>query len=96
MMVKSIDNKLRFTATLLLCVLLQACGEPPTPPEEAIREWVATGQQLAEDKDRRSLMDMISPSYTDGRGNKQADIENMFRLYFRRQSNIKLLTKIKY
>jgi len=94
MKLRSIDIKVRLLAAALLCLGLQACGEPPTPPEQAIREWVAEGQRLAEDKDRKALMDMISESYTDARGNKQEDIENMFRLYFLRQNNIQLLTKI--
>jgi hypothetical protein len=85
---------MRLISILLLCACLQACGEPPTPPEEAIRQWVADGQLLAEDKDRNALVDMISPTYTDGRGNKRDDIENMFRVYFLRQHNIELLTKI--
>ena len=94
MKLRSIDIEVRLLAAALLCLGLQACGEPPTPPEQAIREWVAEGQRLAEDKDRKALMDMISESYTDARGNKQEDIENMFRLYFLRQNNIQLLTKI--
>ena len=94
MKLRSIDIKVRLLATVLLCLGLQACGEPPTPPEQAIREWVAEGQRLAEEKDRRGLMDLISPSYTDARGNEQEDIENMFRVYFLRQNNIQLLTKI--
>lgn len=90
----SIDNNVRALAAALLCLGLQACGEPPPPPEQAIREWVADGQRLAEDKDRNALIDMISPSYTDARGNERQDIENMLRLYFLRQNNIQLLTRI--
>lgn len=78
----------------LLCGGLMACSDPPTPPEEAIRAWVAEGQRLAQDKDRNGLMDMISPAYTDSRGNERDDIENMFRVYFFRQNSIKLLTSI--
>lgn len=78
----------------LLCGSLIACGGATTPPEEAVRAWVAEGQQRAEEKDRRGMMALISPSYSDARGNKRGDVENMFRAYFLRQNNIKLLTKI--
>jgi len=40
------------------------------------------------------MMALISPSYSDARGNERDDVENMFRAYFLRQNNIKLLTKI--
>jgi len=79
---------------LLLCSGLQACGDPPSPPEEAIRTWVSQGQLLAEEKDRNGLVDMISPNYADARGNERDDIENMFRLYFMRMNNVELLTSI--
>jgi hypothetical protein len=79
---------------MLACFVLAACGDPPEPPEVEIRAWVAKGQILAEEKDRRSLMDMISPSYRDARGHERGDIENMFRVYFLRQNSIELLISI--
>ena len=78
----------------LVCCWLAACGSPPTPPEEAVRAWVANGQQAAEEKDRRALAKMISPAYADARGNSRDEIENLFRLYFLRQNNISLLPRI--
>ncbi len=87
-------NTLRLILALLFCCGLTACGDPPTPPEEAIRAWVAEGQRLAEEKDRNGMMDLISPAYVDSRGNEQADIENMLRIYFLRQNSIQLLVNI--
>jgi len=84
----------RFLAGALLCVGLSACGGPAEGPEEAIRSWVSQGQELAEAKDRRGLVDMISPTYTDGRGNSRDDIENIFRIYFLRQNKVALITRI--
>jgi len=78
----------------LLASTLLGCGDPPTEPEEAVRAWVAAGHQLAEDKQRRDLIEMVSPAYTDARGNKRGDIENMFRFYFLRANGITLLPKI--
>jgi hypothetical protein len=94
MMNTTTGNTLRLTLAALFCCGLVACGDPPTPPEEAIRAWVAEGQRLAEEKDRNGMMDLISPAYADSRGNERGDIENMLRIYFLRQNSIQLLTKI--
>lgn len=56
--------------------------------------WLNAGTEHAESKNRRALVAMISPSYTDARGNTRGDIENMFRLYFLRADSIALLTRI--
>lgn len=84
----------RFVITGLLSVWLVACGGTADGPEEAIRTWVAEGQLAAEAKDRRALVKMISPSYTDARGNSRDDIEDMFRFYFLRQNTVALITRI--
>ncbi len=94
MMLCTTGNAQRQALVTLLCCGLTACGDPPTPPEAAVRAWVEEGQRLAEQQDRRGLMDLISPAYADARGNERGDIENMFRIYFLRQSSIKLLTSI--
>lgn len=73
---------------------LTACGEPASEPEAELRAWVATGVELAENKQRRDLMSMVSPAYADARGKEKSDIETMLRLYFLRQNSIALLPKI--
>ncbi|NIL93880.1 MAG: hypothetical protein GTO71_05445 [Woeseiaceae bacterium] len=78
----------------ITCLWLAACGGPDDGPEAALRAWVAQGQELAEDKDRRGLVDMISPAYTDGRGNSRDDIGDMFRFYFLRTNSVALITNI--
>ncbi len=85
---------LRHFVVAALCVWLASCGGSATAPEEAVRQWVRDGHRAAEDKNRRALVDMISPAYTDARGNSRDDIENMFRLYFLRSNKVALITKI--
>lgn len=88
-------SALRFGVTALaLGGLLLGCSEPDAGPEEQVGLWVARGRIAAEQKDRGSLLDMISPAYADARGNDRDDIENMLRFYFMRQNSIKLLTSI--
>ena len=75
-------------------LLITACGGPKSAPEEEIRAWLATAQERAEGKERRALVDMISPSYTDGRNNDRDAIEGVLRVYFLRQHSIELINKI--
>jgi len=84
----------RNVATTLVCLGLLACGGPAEGPEAALRVWVQQGHELAEAKDRPGLVDMISPAYTDARGNNRDDINNLFRIYFLRTQSVALLTKI--
>ena len=62
MMIDATENTFRRLTLGLVCSGLIACGNPPTPPEQAVRAWVANGQQAAEDKDRRARLKMISPA----------------------------------
>jgi hypothetical protein len=55
---------------------------------------VTRGEEAAEAKERRALIGMISPDYTDARGNERSDIENILRAYFFRQNSISLLINI--
>jgi len=71
-----------------------ACSGPATGPEEQLRAWVKHGHEAALQKDRRALVEMISPAYSDSRGNSRKDIENLFRIYFLRQQRVALLTRV--
>jgi len=84
----------RLIAAGLICLLASACGGPDEGPEEAIRAWVRDGHQATEAKDRRALVDMISPAYADARGRSRDDIGNMMRFYFLRQNKVALITRI--
>ena len=77
-----------------VALLLAACGEPPTAPEEELRSWVVTGVTAAEAKERRRLVGMISPAYADARGNDRNAVENILRAYFMRMNNVELVTSI--
>jgi hypothetical protein len=87
-------NPLRYLAMGLVGALLGACGSPAEGPEEALRSWVRQGEEFAEARNRGELIDMISPHYTDARGNSRDDIGDLFRLYFLRQKNVALITRI--
>lgn len=84
----------RLLLVLVLCGSIAACGGEQSTPEEEVRAWVWQGHERAESKDRRGLVDMISPAYSDARGNSRDDIENMFRAVFLRQKSVALITRI--
>jgi len=80
-------------ASLACAVLIVGCG-PEVGPEDALRQWVNTGQEAVQAGDRRGLLRLISPAYADARGLGREDIDDRLRVYFLRQHSIKLLTKI--
>ena len=80
--------------TALLATGLASCGGSPGSAEQQLRAWVDRGHEAAENKDRGALVEMISPTYSDARGNSRSDIENLFRYYFLRAKNVGLLVSI--
>jgi hypothetical protein len=80
--------------TALVATVLASCGGDAGSAEQQLRAWVDRGHAAAEDKDRGALMDMISPTYSDARGNSRDDIENLFRFYFLRAKKVGLLVSI--
>lgn len=80
--------------TALLATGMASCGGAPESAEQQLRAWVDRGHEAAERKDRGALVDMISPTYSDARGNSRDDIENLFRFYFLRAKKVGLLVSI--
>ena len=81
-------------AVAVAATVLLACGGPVSGPEESLRQWVEQGQQAADEEDRSTIVDMISPAYVDGRGNSREDIEKILLAYFFRINDVALITKI--
>lgn len=88
----------RLTRTLctisVVILTLAACDGPTSAPEEQLRAWVAAGVEAATNKNRREVINMVSESYADARGNERSDVDNMLRVYFLRQRKIVLLPSI--
>lgn len=79
---------------LALSMILYACSGPSTGPEGEIQSWLDRGIAAVEAKDRRMLLDMISPAYADARGYNRARIGDLLRVYFLRLNKIELLTTV--
>ena len=80
--------------TALIVTALASCGGAPGSAEQQLRAWVDRGHEAAESKDRGTLVDVISPIYSDARGNSRDDIENLFRFFFLRAKKVGLLVSI--
>ena len=86
---------MRYLTLSLTILLLSACGgEDASDPEAELRAWVARGETATEEKDRGDLLDLISESYADSRGNDRDGLGDILRVYFFRQDSIALLTSI--
>jgi hypothetical protein len=94
MMAAFTAKRVRLMAAGLIFLLASACSGPDESPEDAIRAWVRDGHLAAEAKDRRTLLDMISPAYADARGNSRDDIGNLMRFYFLRQDKVVLIARV--
>jgi hypothetical protein len=90
-----LSNLPRLLAVATACLLiLGGCSEPQTEPEEQVRQLLSTVQDAIEAKQRRELLSMVSPAYSDAHGNDRNDIGNLFRVYFLRQNSIKIISSI--
>ena len=70
------------------------CGAEPDSPEVAVRAWLESAEAAAGARDRGALLGLVSDAYADGRGNDKEDIGNILRVYFFRQQNVSLMTRI--
>lgn len=87
-------NRLTRTALSATLLAFAACGGEPAGPEAGVRAWVETMHRAAEEKDRGTLVDGISPAYADGRGLTRDDIGDRLRLLFLRRDPIAVIPSI--
>ncbi len=81
--------------SLIMTLVLASAGcTPPPDSEQALREWVERGEAAANREDRRELISMISPAYTDARGNNREEIDRVLRLMFLQQENVTVVAHI--
>jgi hypothetical protein len=94
MMIALTRYRERMVFGILAAMLLAGCGGPEGSPEEQVRAWVKQGVAAADSKDRGALMDMVSSSYADSRGNRRDDLNNLLRFHFLRQEKVAFITRI--
>ena len=77
-----------------LLLMLASCGGEQRGPEAELRAWVDEMHSAAEAKDRGAMLDRISASYADARGNSRDDISDTLRLYFLRANRVEFVPAI--
>lgn len=85
---------MRAVPIIAASLFLVSCGGPAVGPEQQLRQWIADAEAAAEEKDRRTLLSMISEHYIDARGNDVEEIDRLLRFYFLRQQTVNLATVI--
>ena len=78
-----------------ICLLLLACSNKPSTPEDEIRLYLKKGVEAAENRDHGDLSDLIDDAYLDHKGIDKSHISTLLRAYFFRHKNIYLFTKIR-
>ena len=59
-----------------------------------MRAWLSRGEAAAEAEDRSELMSMVSPGYTDQKGNDRDAINRTLLALFLRNDGVSLITRI--
>ncbi|HEX2138326.1 MAG TPA: hypothetical protein VHG33_01305 [Woeseiaceae bacterium] len=77
----------------MAAAVLAGCS-PPSPPEAAIREWLEAAETAVEERDRSRLVEMIAEHYVDARGNDRESVNQRLRLYFLRNREIIVASRI--
>lgn len=77
----------------LAAALLVSCSREATV-EQQVREVIERAEQRAEARDLSSLMELVSESYSDMRGNDRQQIRDYLRGYFLVNQSVHLLTRI--
>ena len=77
----------------LACAALLGCAGG-SDAEAELRAWVVEAEDAAENKRRRALLDKVSTSYSDARGNDRDSLGERLLVVMLRQQSFSLLTNI--
>ncbi len=85
---------LRVFLLISLSLVLQACSDSATSPEDEIRLFIEAGVQAGEARSADDLGELIHPDYIDQNGYKRNQLVKLLRAYFFRHKSIHLFTRI--
>ena len=84
----------RFAAALVVGLGVTGCSDGNLTPEEALREWVADGEALVEERSFRALGERIADNYSDGRGNDKARLVAQLRAMTLSSASFETVTSV--
>jgi hypothetical protein len=93
---RSLNMKSVIGPGLLIAALLlvQACSDSVTSPEDEIRRYIETAVQAGEDRNADDLAELVDPDYRDQKGYNRTQLAKLLRVYFFRHKTIHLFTRI--
>jgi hypothetical protein len=75
-------------------VALCASCASDTSPEQQVRDVIARGEALAEERDVSGIATLVSKEYSDARGFDKRELTNYLRGYFVLHQSVNLLVRI--
>lgn len=89
-------RQLNYRGLVLLCALwLAGCGQPPSDPEQRIRETLAAAELAAESGDYETLAGLVARDYADREGRDRRAIRLMLRGLLMRYPRTELIVSIR-
>jgi hypothetical protein len=89
------SSRLQLLITSLIIILLTGCGGSDAPtPEQRVKAVLEAIESAAEQRSLSGLMEHISESYTDHRGQSKEDIRRLIQLHYLRNQNIHIFTTV--
>jgi hypothetical protein len=79
---------------LAIALLLWLFLDSESSAEDQLRQYIENGVTAAENRSAADLADLIHDNYLDPRGNNKNQLTQLLRLYFFRNKNIYLFTKL--
>lgn len=88
-------TKLTIIIAASLILLLSACSDDPTSPEQQVRDTLNAIELAAQERSMSDFMDYIADDYSDHQGNDKDAVKRIVQLMFLRNQSINIFTLIR-
>jgi len=86
---------LSITLITSLIILVSACSDDPSSPEQQVRDTLQAIEIAAEERSMSDLMGHIAEDYSDHQGNDKDSIRRILQLLFLRNQSINVFSLIR-
>jgi len=87
-------EKIQLISVLCISFCLYACSDNKETREDQVRQYIAAGIKVSENRSHSDFADLIHKDYRDHKGLDKPQLINMVRGYFFRHKNLHLFSKI--
>lgn len=85
----------RLLIIICSCLILVACTDDPTSPEQLVRNSLLAMETAAQERSTSVFMSYISDDYSDLQGNNKDELKRLLQILFLRNQKIKVFTLVK-